>query len=85
MDATTLSAIFSAAATATSWQQTTLGPRATVAHDGQDWTVQLPKGSGKAYIAGSTGYGGHTPTFVEATWAETFPIVEAAMAAARLH
>lgn len=84
MDESKVSAIFTAAATATSWQRTVLGLCAKVANGGCDWIVALPKeGEGKAYIAGSCGYGGETATFIEATWGETIPIVDAAMAATR--
>lgn len=84
MDATAISAIFTAAATATSWQRTNLGLRTEVTHGGFDWTVQLPRESGRAYIAGSGGWGGDTAEYVEATWGQTFPIVEAAMSATRV-
>ncbi|MEU1853926.1 hypothetical protein ABZ499_32885 [Streptomyces sp. NPDC019990] len=85
MDQATTTAIFAKAATATTWQSTNLGLRATVDHDGFTWTVQLPKeGEGRAYISGSTGHGGDTSDYVEATWGETFQIVEAALAATRI-
>ncbi|MFI1703008.1 hypothetical protein [Streptomyces griseoruber] len=85
MDATTTAAIFAAATTVTSWQSTNLGFSTRVDHDGFTWTVQLPKeGHGKAYISGSSGFGGDTSEYVEATWRETAEIVEAAMAATRI-
>lgn len=86
MDATTTAAIFTAAATATNWQRTGLGLSTSVPHGGFDWTVLLPKeGQGRAYIAGSSGRGGDTSEYIEATWGETFAIVDAALAATRLH
>lgn len=85
MNESTITAIFAAAAGATGWQRSNLGLSARVPHEGQDWTVRLPQGNGKAYISGSSGYGGETATFVEATWAQTFPIVDAALAATRVH
>ena len=84
MEESAISAIFTAAATATSWERTGLGLRTTVPHDGYDWIVRLPKGNGRAFIAGSTGWGGDTSDFIEATWAETGPIVEAAVSATRI-
>ena len=85
MDETTATAIFTAALTATRWHRTNLGLHTEVDHGGFTWTVQLPQESGRAYISGSTGWGGDTSTFVEATWGETLPLVEAAMAAIRIH
>ncbi|MFD0209141.1 hypothetical protein ACFVH9_08385 [Streptomyces hirsutus] len=85
MDQATITAIFTAAAGATSWKRTNLGLRATVDHGGYTWTVQAPQDSGPAYIAGSSGYGGSTSEYIEASWAQTIPIVDAAMAATRLH
>jgi hypothetical protein len=85
MDATTISAVFTAAATATSWKNTNLGPTTEVStEDGYRYTVRLPKGSGKAFIAGRDGYGGGEFLDVEATWSQTLPIVEAVMAATRI-
>ncbi|GGQ49867.1 hypothetical protein GCM10010250_21810 [Streptomyces althioticus] len=86
MDQATTTAIFAKAAEATSWKRTNLGLTAKVAHDGFDWTVRLPaEGEGRAYISGSSGWGGGTAEYQEATWAETARIVDAAMAATRLH
>ncbi|MFJ1607008.1 hypothetical protein ACIOHS_27095 [Streptomyces sp. NPDC088253] len=86
MDATTTAAIFTAASTATSWKRTNLGLSVEVPADGFDWTVRLPQeGHGKAYIAGSSGWGGDTAEYIEATWGDTFAIIDAALAATRLH
>ncbi|MFI9418044.1 hypothetical protein [Streptomyces werraensis] len=86
MDQAATTAIFAKAAQATSWQHTNLGLTAKVAHDGCDWTVRLPReGEGRAYISGSSGWGGSTAEYVEAAWSETARIVDAAMAATRLH
>ncbi|MER6979642.1 hypothetical protein [Streptomyces carpinensis] len=72
MDAFTSSAIFSAAAAATSWKKLNTGLTATVRHDGCDWTVQIPpsEAGAKAEIRGASscsrrltatsGVGGHT-------------------------
>jgi hypothetical protein len=85
MDQATTTAIFAKAATATSWTRTTLGLTTTVTHNGSDWTVRLPQeGQGRAYISGSSGWGGSTAEYVEATWSQTAKIVDAAMAATRL-
>ncbi|CAM5479608.1 MULTISPECIES: hypothetical protein [Streptomyces] len=85
MDAATITAVFAAAATATYWTRSNLGLTTEVSvEDGYRYTVRLPKGSGKAYIAGRDGYGGDEFFDIEATWGETFPIVEAAMAATRI-
>ncbi|MDH6189159.1 hypothetical protein M2168_002191 [Streptomyces sp. CZ24] len=84
IDPTAIAEIFAGAATATSWQRTTLGLNTRVAHGGFDWTVQLPLESGRAYIAGSSGWGGDTCEYIEATWGETFPIVDAALNATRV-
>lgn len=84
MDEAAITAIFAAATTATSWKRTNLGLSAEVEHGGYKWTVQLPQDSGNAYIAGSSGYGGDTCEYIEATPVETIPIVEAAMAATRI-
>ncbi|MFJ3249111.1 hypothetical protein [Streptomyces sp. NPDC086782] len=85
MDANTTNAIFTAAAGSTSWKRTNLGLRTEVAHGGFTWIVQLPPESGRAYISGSTGYGGDTCEYIEATWLQTHHIVEAALAATRIH
>ncbi|MGW2951545.1 hypothetical protein [Streptomyces eurythermus] len=84
IDETTVTAIFTAAATATSWTRTNLGLSTRVDHGGFTWTVQLPPESGKPYISGSSGWGGDTSDYIEATWSETFPIIDAAMAATRV-
>ncbi|MFI0827250.1 hypothetical protein ACH4Q7_22655 [Streptomyces roseolus] len=77
-------AIFAAAATATKWYRTSQGDHTFVDHGGFTWTVQLPPGEGKPYISGSRGWGGDTAEYIEATWAETFPIIDAAMDAFRV-
>ncbi|MEH0579061.1 MULTISPECIES: hypothetical protein [Streptomyces] len=84
MNATQTAAIFTAATTATNWTNTNLGLTATVSAEGYDYTVRLPKGSGKAFIAGRDGFGGSEFLEVEATWAQTLEIVEAAMAATHI-
>ncbi|MFD5788611.1 hypothetical protein ACFWH1_18560 [Streptomyces sp. NPDC127037] len=84
IDPTAIRAIFTAAATATSWQRTTLGLSTRVDHGGFTWTVQLPPEEGKPYISGSNGWGGSTCEYIEATWAETWPIIDAAMNATRV-
>jgi hypothetical protein len=83
--ATTLTALFASAAEATSWKRTTLGLRTEIQHAGYAYTVQLPQDSGAAYIAGRSAWGNHECLYIEATLAETLPIVEAAMAATRVH
>ncbi|KQW13543.1 hypothetical protein [Streptomyces sp. Root369] len=85
IDETAIAAIFTAAATATSWKRTNLGLSTEVAHGGLTWGVQLPQDSGRAYISGSSGHGGDTCEYIEATWPQTLPIVEAAMTATRVH
>ncbi|WP_405893771.1 hypothetical protein OG272_15970 [Streptomyces sp. NBC_00104] len=85
MDATTTNAIFAAAATNTYWTSTNLGLTTQVNHDGYTYFVRLPKGSGKASIVGREGFGGSEYVDATATWAQSFPIVEAAMAATRVH
>ncbi|WP_405961223.1 hypothetical protein OG235_36790 [Streptomyces sp. NBC_00024] len=85
MDATTTNAIFAAAATNTYWTSTNLGLTTQVNHDSYTYFVRLPKGEGKAFIAGRDGYGGDEHLDIDATWAQTAPIVEAAMAATRVH
>ncbi|MEU7323380.1 hypothetical protein ABZ682_22935 [Streptomyces griseoviridis] len=86
MDANKTAAIFTAATTATNWKRTNLGLSTKVPVDGLDWTVRLPReGHGKAYIAGSSGWSGDSAEYIEATWSETFAIVDAALAATRLH
>jgi hypothetical protein len=85
MDAAAIVAIFTKAASATSWKRTNLGLSTEVDHDGFKWIVQLPpEGEGRAYIAGSSGCGGDTCEYIEATWPETAAIVEAAVAATRI-
>ncbi|GGZ73112.1 hypothetical protein ACFOOM_01060 [Streptomyces echinoruber] len=85
--------IFSKAATSTTWTQTNLGKVAEVTHQDLTWTVLLP-GMGtdeagestpsKARITGYQGYGGTEFMEVEATWAQTIGIVDAALAATRI-
>ncbi|KUN32502.1 hypothetical protein AQJ11_02960 [Streptomyces corchorusii] len=85
MDAATITAVFTAAATAQSWTRTNLGLTTQVsAEDGYRYTVRLPKDSGKAFIAGRDGHAGDELLDIEATWGLTLPIVEAAMAATRI-
>ncbi|MFJ7592517.1 hypothetical protein ACIQZO_35130 [Streptomyces sp. NPDC097617] len=84
IDPTAIAAIFTAAATATSWQRTNLGLNTRVDHGGFTWTVQLPPESGRAYISGSSGWGGDTCEYIEATWGETLSIVDAATIATRV-
>ena len=84
MTANDTAAVFAAAAIATGWTRTNLGPRTNVTHGTYTWTVQLPAaGQGKARITGRDGYGGAEFTQVEATWGQTAAIVDAAMAALR--
>ncbi|MDX3345927.1 hypothetical protein PV387_41195 [Streptomyces sp. ME02-6987-2C] len=78
-----ISAIFTAAATATKWRRVAGELRTEVPYGGFNWEVALPPESGRAFIGGTTGYGGDTCEYIEATWRETFPIVEAAMNATR--
>ncbi|MGJ3558931.1 hypothetical protein ACR6C2_08100 [Streptomyces sp. INA 01156] len=85
MDQASITAIFAAAAGATGWKRNSLGLQAKVSHGGFTWTVRAPQDAGKAYIAGSSGYGGETSEYIEATWPETIRIVDAAMAATRIH
>lgn len=90
----TLTTVFATAATSTTWIQANLGKATEVNHEGQTWTVLLP-GMGtdeagnatptKARITGYQGYGGTEFTDVEATWAQTVGIVDAALAATRAH
>ncbi|MEU5497935.1 hypothetical protein [Streptomyces griseofuscus] len=85
MDTTTTDMVFTLAIGATSWKRTNLGLTTTVSHAGYTWTVRLPKGHGKAYIDGREGYGGSEFAQAEASWAQTGLIVDAAMAATRVH
>jgi hypothetical protein len=85
MDQATATAIFTAAASATGWKRTSLGLQVEVTHRGTTWTVRAPQDAGPAYIAGGSGYGGDTVEYIEASWPETHDIVDAAMAAARVH
>ncbi|MGC5412049.1 hypothetical protein ACPXCX_51645, partial [Streptomyces sp. DT225] len=64
---------------------TNLGLHTGVDHGGLTWTVQLPPEEGRAYISGSSGWGGDTCEYIEATWSQTLPIAEAAVSATRLH
>lgn len=84
MDTTLTTPVFTAAATATHWTSTNLGPRTEIRHAGYTWTVQLPaEGAGPARITGRDGYGGTEFLDVPATAAQTVGIVEAAMSALR--
>lgn len=77
-------AVFAAAADATTWTRTNLGPRTEISHDGYLWTVDLPAtGSGPARITGRHGYGGTEHIVVQATPGQTIGIVDAAMASLR--
>ncbi|MGY3199754.1 hypothetical protein [Streptomyces sp. TE5632] len=83
---TTLTAIFTAAAGATSWKRTTLGLTTEITRGCDTWVVRLPpEGEGGAFIDGCYGYGGSESAYAEATWSETIRIVDAALAATRLH
>lgn len=82
---TTTNAIFAAAADSTYWTSTNLGRTTQVKHGSYTYYVRLPKSEGKAFIAGRDGYGGSEYLDIDATWAQTAPIVEAAMAATRVH
>jgi hypothetical protein len=84
MDTTLTNSVFAAAAAATRWTSTNLGPRTEVDHAGYTWTVELPaEGQGNARIAGRYGYGGTELLDVQATPGQTIGIVEAAMSAFR--
>ncbi|MFF5968219.1 hypothetical protein ACFY64_31750 [Streptomyces collinus] len=83
MDATTSSAIFSAAVTAPGWKKLNTGLTVAVAHDGYQYTVQLPSGE-KVEIVGREGFGGTEFLGVQGTWAQTVALTEAAMGATRL-
>ncbi|MFJ3249112.1 hypothetical protein [Streptomyces sp. NPDC086782] len=84
MDTVTTNHIFAAAAGATSWKRTNLGLSTRISYRSYTYTVQLPKGSGRAYISGREGCGGSEVMSVNASWAQTRPIVEIAMDASRL-
>ncbi|MET7809792.1 hypothetical protein ABZT26_02895 [Streptomyces sp. NPDC005395] len=85
MDAVTTSTVFAKAASADYWIKTNLGLTAYVNEAGYTYTVRLPKeGFGKAFIAGRSGYGGCELFDLEATWAQTLPIVERAQSATRI-
>jgi hypothetical protein len=85
MDQVTATAIFAKAADAADWKRTSRGLSAEIPQGGFTWTVRLPQeGEGRAYISGSSGWGGETGEYIEATGLETIRIVEAAMAATRL-
>jgi hypothetical protein len=77
-------AVFAAAAQATAWKSTNLGPRTEITHAGYTWTVQLPaEGHGVARIVGRDGYGGAEVLDIPATPGQTIGIVEAAVSALR--
>lgn len=79
---TLTAAVFTAAANATRWTSTNLGPRTEITHAGYTWTVELPaEGQGNARIAGRYGYGGTELLDVPATPVQTIGIVEAAVSA----
>jgi len=77
-------AVFAAAANATAWKSTNLGPRTEVNHAGYTWTVQLPaEGTGPARITGREGHGGTDFLDITATPGQTVGIVDAAVSALR--
>lgn len=84
MDTTLTDTVFTAAAQATRWTSTNLGPRTEIAHCGYTWTVELPaEGQGNARITGRYGYGGTELLDIPATPGQTVGIVEAAVSALR--
>ncbi|TFV33186.1 hypothetical protein E4K10_30365 [Streptomyces sp. T1317-0309] len=85
MDAAAIAASFTAAGTATHWTSTRLGLTTQVDEGGYTYCIRLPKGSGKAFIASRDAYGGGEHLDIEATWTQTMTIVDAAMAATRIH
>jgi hypothetical protein len=88
MDATTTSAVFTAAAASTYWKFVNHSSWITeVSHGGYTWYVELPKSEEPvpAVITGRLGYGGTEFLHQVATWGQTFPIVEAALGATSIH
>ncbi|MEU7092990.1 hypothetical protein [Kitasatospora aureofaciens] len=87
ISAETATTVFTAAARATHWTRTNLGLRTEVSHGGYGWTVELPAGDEphRARIAFRDSWGNVEHLDVPATWGQTLPIVEAAMAATRVH
>ncbi|MFJ4668866.1 hypothetical protein [Kitasatospora purpeofusca] len=88
--AETAGAVLDAAASSAHWKATNLGLTADVSHGGDIWTVTLPSvetGAGpvRAQITWRESWGGAEYIGVAASWAQTMAIVEAAMAATRLH
>ncbi|MFE2346159.1 hypothetical protein [Kitasatospora cineracea] len=87
--AETASVLFTAAATATNWKATNLGRMTDINHGGDTWTVLLPSGGPdepvKAEITWRSGWGGTDYVGLQATWGQTLQIVEAALAATRIH
>jgi hypothetical protein len=79
-----IAAVFAAAATATNWTRTNLGPRVAVTHGPYTWTVELPaSGRGPARIVGRDGYGGTEHVHIEATRGQTAAVVARARAVLR--
>ncbi|MEC3995187.1 hypothetical protein VSR01_17260 [Actinacidiphila sp. DG2A-62] len=88
MEAATISAVFTAAASSTYWKLVNGSEWITeVSHGGYTYYVELRKSDEpvQAEITGRLGYGGTEFLSVAATWGQTFPIVEAALNATRVH
>ncbi|WNI20382.1 hypothetical protein [Actinacidiphila sp. ITFR-21] len=89
MEAATISAVLTAAAASTYWKLVNRSAWTTeVSHGGYTYYVELPKSDdlpGQAAITGRLGYGGTEFLSVTATWGQTFPIVDAVLAANRVH
>ncbi|MFJ4791711.1 hypothetical protein [Kitasatospora purpeofusca] len=88
--AETADAVLGKAAASTHWTATNLGLTADVSHGGDTWTVTLPPvetGADpvRAQITWRESWGGAEYIGVAASWAQTMAIVEAAMAATRVH
>ncbi|MFE0765394.1 hypothetical protein [Streptomyces smyrnaeus] len=76
------------------WRETNLGALTEVVGGGYTWTVNLPPARldedgqevpVKARITGRHGYGGIEDLSIDATWGQTAGIVDAVMAARRVH
>jgi hypothetical protein len=89
MEATAISAVFTAAASSTYWKFVNHSSWITeVSHGGYTYYVELPKSDTEpvqAEITGRLGYGGTEFLSVAATWGQTFPIVDAVLATNRVH
>jgi hypothetical protein len=85
MDNATAELVFAAAAERATWKRTNLGLTGEVTHDSYTWTVVIPTDTepAKARITGRSGFGGGEVLDVEATWAQTVGIADAAMGALR--